>query len=227
MPDFARRVLHRGGERGTVVVQQHLRQRTAAAAAGAFAAEAGLQGGGLEVGGVRRRPVRGCRGGSRGRSIRRTGSSRPVSSPARGRACPSGPCGPSIRPPARHVRRRCPRRRRRGCRRCGRPEGTGEGVRWRALAPSPQPPPARGGGVLAILPLPSREGVGGRGPEPRLIPAAPPRASPSASGWRSACSPPRCPPRTSAARSACRAPSRCRARPRAAGPARAPSRSSR
>ena len=40
-------------------------------------------------------------------------------------------------------------------------------------APSPQPPPARGGGVFGcsrILPLPLREGVGGRGPHRILKP---------------------------------------------------------
>ena len=38
--------------------------------------------------------------------------------------------------------------------------GSGE----RLVRPLPRPPPARGGGVLALLPLPLREGGGGRGP---------------------------------------------------------------
>ena len=38
-------------------------------------------------------------------------------------------------------------------------------------APSPQPPPARGGGAAQTLPLPLREGVGGRGLHP--VTAAP------------------------------------------------------
>ena len=60
-------------------------------------------------------------------------------------------------------------------------------ARSRGDAPSPQPPPARGGGAFEprLLPLPLREGVGGRGPcQPPLIlrPPPPPIPPPGQAG---------------------------------------------
>ena len=224
MPDFARRLFHRGGQRGAVVVQQHLGQRAAAAAAVPSPPKPPGVMRGLEVGrgfGLLGEAVaaeievealveqvllvRGLRQheGQRVLQHRAVGVADHLH---RARGVDAFGGGDADAGAARGLEELAKR------------FGGGHG-------PPPPNPLPQGEGEYRRIPLSLREGDGGRGPA--LIPAARPPAAPSASAWRSACSPPRCPPRTSAARSACRAPVRCPAPPRAAAPARAPSRSSR
>ena len=214
---LARRLFHRGGECGAVVVQQHLRQRAATAAAGAFATEAALRDGGLEVG-----RCLGFLGEAVAAEVEIEALVEQVLLVGRlrqhegQRVLQHGAVGE-----ADHLH---------GARGVdplgGRDADAGAARGLEELAKR------FGGGHGSPPAAPSRMGRGssrpeGRGPALALIPAARPPASPSGSAWRSACSPPRCPPRTSAAHSACHAPARCPATPRAAAPARAPSRSSR